>query len=70
MAVGRPSAWPTHLRLLRFGVAREIGNVQRHGGPEAHHAGERRNEEAEEFGRGVELAGRAEHRPEAAGLAA
>ena len=57
------------LRFLRFGVAREIGDVERHGGPEPHHAGERRDEKSDELGAGMELAGRAEHRSQAAGFA-
>ena len=66
---GQSEGLAPHLRLLRFGVAGEIGDVERDGGPEADHAGEGRDEEAEEFGGAVELAGRAEYGAEAAGLA-
>src|ERR1700731_4623052 len=55
---------------LAAGVAREIRNVQRDGGPEADHAGERRNEETEEFAEGLKFRRRGEHRAESSGFAA
>ena len=45
MATGKPKAWPDDLRLLRFGVAGEVGDVERERGPVADHAGERREKE-------------------------
>jgi len=51
------------LRLLRAGVAREVGNVERERGPVADDAGEREEEEVQEAGMRVELAWRVEHGP-------
>src|SRR3984893_13082901 len=58
------------LIALAASVAREIRNVQRDGGPEADHAGERRNEEPEEFTEGLKFRRRGEHGAEAARFAA
>src|SRR6267143_5386743 len=58
------------LIALAASVAREIRNVQRDGGPEADHAGERRNEEAEEFAERLKFRRRGEHRAESASFAA
>jgi hypothetical protein len=55
------------LRLLIFGVAGEVGDVERERGPVADHGGERGEEEVKEAGVGGELAGRGEDRAEAAG---
>jgi len=54
------------LVALAARVACEIGNVQRHCGPETDHAGERGNKETEEFAEGLKFRGRREHRAEAA----
>src|SRR3979490_1416204 len=58
------------LIALAASVAREIGNVQRDGGTETDHAGERRDEDTEELAEGLKLRRRGEHRAEAAGFAA
>ena len=68
MATGSPNAWPHDLRVLRFRVAREVGNIERERRPVADHRGERRKEDGEKLARGVELAGRREHGAEAARL--
>src|SRR5947209_4738982 len=67
---GKPESLADDLVALTARVASEIGDVQRDGGPEANYAGERRNEEAEEFPEGLKFGWRGEHGPEAAGLAA
>ncbi len=69
MAGGKAERLADHLRLLRDGVAREIGNVERDGGPEANHAGDGGNEEGKEFGIGFEFTGSAENGTETAGFA-
>ena len=56
------------LRVLRFRVAREVGNVQRQRRPVAHHRGERREEEAQKRTGRMELARLRQHRTEATRL--
>ena len=53
---GQAERLAERLCALAVGVAGEVGNIQRDGGPEADHAGERGDEEAEEFAGGVEFA--------------
>ncbi len=59
---------PPCLRCLRFGVAREIGNVERQRGPVAHHRRQGRKEHGQELAGRMKLAGRREHGSEAARL--
>src|SRR5712691_9539119 len=56
------------LIALAAGVAREIRNVQRDGGPKSDHTGKRRNKEAEKFSEGLEFRGRRQHGAEPAGF--
>src|SRR6266851_452358 len=65
---GKAERLADDLIALAASVAREIRNVQRDGGPESDHAGERGNKEAEEFAEGLKLGGRGEHGAEAAGF--
>src|SRR6267154_3036434 len=58
------------LIALAASVTSEIRNVQRHGGPESDHAGERRNEETEELSEALKFRGPPEHGAEAARFAA
>src|SRR6266704_1470136 len=51
-------------------IPREIGNVQRDGGPETDDAGERRDEKTEKFAESLKFRGRGEHGAEAPGFAA
>ena len=57
------------LRTLGFRIAGEVGDVEGDGGPEADHAGERGDEEPDELGGVVELAGSAQDGAEASGFA-
>ena len=41
MAGGQPKRLSDHLCALRFGVSREVRNIERNRGPETDHAGER-----------------------------
>src|SRR4029077_9048881 len=67
---GETESLADNLIALAAGVAREIGNIERDGGPETDHPGERRDEEAEELAEGLKFRGRGEHGAEAAGSAA
>src|SRR5215475_9767199 len=58
-----------HLRLLRFRIAREVWDVQRHCGPETDHRGERWNEDVEEFAGRFEFAGSTENWAKSASFA-
>ena len=57
-----------NLRVLRFGIARKVGNVQRQRSPIANHRRQRRKEEMQKAAGRVEVAGRRKHRSEAACL--
>src|SRR5207302_1788041 len=67
---GEPEGLADHLVALAAGVAGEVGNVQRNGGPETDNSGERRHEKPEEFAEGVKFRRRGEHGAEAARFAA
>src|SRR6266702_4217772 len=67
---GEAKSLADDLITLAACIPREVGNVQRDGGPETDDAGERRNKEAEEFAKGLKFRWRGEHGAEAARFAA
>ena len=64
---GQPEGLAEDLRVLRFGVAGEVGDVERERRPVADHAGERRQKKCHEAARGVELRGCVQDGAEASG---
>src|SRR5438034_9454757 len=67
---GQAQGLAKHLVPLAAGVACEIGNVQRNGGPKADDAGKRGDKELEKTAERLKFRGRRKHGAETAGFAA
>src|SRR6516162_3400616 len=67
---GQAQGLADYLVPLAAGVAREIGNVERNGGPKADDAGKRGNKELEKTAERLKFRGRRKHGAETAGFAA
>src|SRR5438034_4447964 len=65
---GQAQGLANHLVPLAAGVACEIGNVQRNGGPKADDAGKRGDKELEKTAERLKFRGRRKHGAETAGL--
>src|SRR6266436_5839846 len=58
-----------HLCALRFGIACEVRDIERHRGPKTDHPGQRWNEETHKFRRTMKLARHVQHGAESARFA-